>query len=167
MGKITEPLMIELEREAATTRRVLERITDQHLSFKPHEKSRSTGQLAMHVASIPGILTRIISRDAFDVAGAKSEIQPAKNNAELISTLDGNVGQAKKFLAELDDERAMAPWKMVRGETVIQTFPRAAAIRILMFNHWYHHRGELVVYLRLMNIPVPSVYGPSADEMPF
>lgn len=167
MGKITEPLIIELEREAATTKRVLERITDEHLSFKPHEKSRSAGQLGMHVASIPGILTRIMSRDAFDVADAKSEIQPAKTNAELISTLDGSVGQAKKFLVELDDERAMAPWKMVRGETVIQAFPRAAAIRILMFNHWYHHRGELVVYLRLMNIPVPSVYGPSADEMPF
>ena len=164
MGKITLPLIAELEQEAKSTQRVLERIADQHLSWKPHEKSRSAGQLALHVAMIPGVVARIASVDEFDVSGARFENDPPQKAAELVPALHAATAQAKKFLEELDDARAMAPWKMMFKTRELQVFPRIAAIRSIMFNHWYHHRGELVVYLRLLNIPVPSVYGPSADE---
>lgn len=164
MGMITQPLIAELEQEVKSTQRVLERITDEHLSWKPHEKSRTAGQLAIHVAQIPGIVSRIMGADEFDVSGAKFNNDPPQSAAELIPALQRAAAQGRKFLEELDDARAMAPWKMMLGTKQLQVMPRIAAIRSIMFNHWYHHRGELVVYLRLLNIPVPSVYGPSADE---
>ena len=164
MGTFTQPLIAELEQEARATKRVLERITDEHLSWKPHEKSRSAGQLALHVAMIPGVVSRIVGADEFDVRNAKAINDPPNSASELVPALEAAVAQAKKFLEELDDARAMAPWKMMLGTKQLQVMPRIAAIRAIMLNHWYHHRGELVVYLRLLNIPVPSVYGPSADE---
>ena len=167
MGKITEPLIAEMEQEAKATRRVFERIKNEHLAWKPHEKSMSTGQLSYHVAMIPGRVSNIFKPDVFDVTSAKFERPSVEDAQQLIPSLEESVAEAKTFLQGLDDARVLGTWKMVAGEKELNSMPRIAGIRAIMFNHLYHHRGELVVYLRLLNIPVPSVFGPSADENPF
>jgi uncharacterized damage-inducible protein DinB len=105
--------------------------------------------------------------DSFDVAQAKFNPPMPASVDELVSTLDTSLADARAFLGELDAEKAFATWRFVHGERELMALPRLALVRTLMFNHMYHHRGQLVVYLRLLDVPVPSVYGPSADENPF
>ncbi len=165
MARMVDSIIPELDQEAATTRRVLERVPDNKLGWKPHTRSMSLGQLALHVATIPGSVATILSQDSFEVPGFK---QPAANSAaELIPALEESVKTAKKLLSDLNDQKAMAAWKLTKDGKVLFEAPRNAVIRSIMLNHWYHHRGQLSVYLRLLNVPVPSIYGPSADENPF
>jgi len=140
---IANALLAELEQESQTTRRVLERVPQAHLAWKPHAKSMSLGQLALHVAIAPG------------------------NVAELVPALEASVAKAKQHLGGLDDAAMRATWRMTSGGREILVMPRVAFARAVMLNHVYHHRGQLLVYLRLLDVPVPSVYGPSADENPF
>jgi uncharacterized damage-inducible protein DinB len=165
ISEVTEMLLAELEQEAQTTRRVLERVPDGKLSWRPHPRSSSLGQLAMHVAIIPRLGQDVLAPDVFE---APEFFQPEpRSAAELVPTLDASVAAARKFLSELSPERADGTWRLMNGGRELLAAPRKAMIRTLIFNHWYHHRGSLIVYLRLLDVPLPSVYGPTADEDPF
>ncbi len=158
-------LLAELEQEAQSTRRVLQRVPEDKLSWRPHPRSSSLGQLALHIAIIPSLGLRVLAPDVFE---APESVQPEpRNAAELIPTLEASLASARQFLSELTPERAQCMWRLVRGGREVMAAPRITMVRTLMFNHWYHHRGSLVVYLRLLDVPLPSVYGPSADEKTF
>jgi uncharacterized damage-inducible protein DinB len=162
-----DPLFAELDQEAATTRRVLERVPDKKLGWKPHAKSMSLGQLALHVATIPGAVAKFLMNDGLDIGVVTSERPEAKSASDLLPALEQSIKTAKEVLTGLDDQKAMAPWKLTRAGKELFAAPRIGVARTIMLNHWYHHRGQLSVYLRLLDIPVPSIYGPSADENPF
>jgi len=162
---IIDGLLAELEQEAATTRRVLERIPQEHLSWRPHPKSMSLGQLALHVALVPGL---VAENAALDIASPNSFIQPeAATAAELVPALAESVAKAKRALGTYDDAKMTAIWRLQKDGRDVLAMPRVAFVRAIMLNHWYHHRGQLLVYLRLLDLSVPSVYGPTADENPF
>ena len=164
--KMIDGLLAELEQEAETTRRVLERIPQAHLSWRPHPKSMSLGQLALHVATVPGNVAEIAAKDT--IPEPPNFVQPeAANASELVPSLNESVAKAKRALGSFDDARMGAMWRLQSGGKDIMALPRVAFIRSIMLNHWYHHRGQLLVYLRLLNLSVPSVYGPTADENPF
>ena len=158
-------LLQELEQEAQTTRRVLERVPDAHLSWKPHEKSFSLGQLALHIATVPGNVAELATRSSEQVPQFTQGA--AKTARELVPTLEQSVAKAKQVLGGMDDATLTATWRLLDGDREVMAMPRAAFLRMVMLNHWYHHRGQLSVYLRQLNVPVPSIYGPSADENPF
>jgi uncharacterized damage-inducible protein DinB len=163
--KMSGPLIDELTREAETTRRVLERVPQDKLAWKPHARSMSLGQLALHVAQTPGAVAQLIAEDECQVP---QFTQPeATSGAELLAALDQSVSGAKARLEGWDDASMMAEWRLRSGAKTIMALPRVGMVRSIMLNHWYHHRGQLLVYLRLLDVPVPSVYGPSADENPF
>jgi len=165
MPRIVDSFIAELEQEAATTRKVLERVPADKWDWKPHEKSFSLGGLAYHIATIPGVISKMVAPDSFDIADfQKSEPRPKE---ELLTALDESVAEAKKYLESVDDERAMATWRFTAGGQTKMEAPRIGVIRMIMLSHWYHHRGQMLVYLRLLDIPVPSVYGPTADDNPF
>lgn len=163
--EIPQMLLGELEQEAHATRRVLQRVPEDKLSWRPHPRSSSLGQLALHVAIIPSLGMHVLGPDVLE---APEFVQPeARTAAELLSTLEESLALARRFLSELTPERAEGTWRLVSGGRELMAAPRMAMIRTLMFNHWYHHRGSLVVYLRLLDVPLPAVYGPSADEKTF
>ena len=164
--KIIDGLLAELEQEAATTQRVLERIPQAHLSWKPHPKSMSLGQLALHVATIPGNVAELAAVDTMPEPPNFKQAE-ATSSAELVPALKDSVAKAKKVLGGFDDAKMGAMWRLQTGGKDIMAMPRVAVVRAIMLNHWYHHRGQLLVYLRLLNQSVPSVYGPTADENPF
>ena len=160
-----ESLIQELEQEAQTTRRVLERVPGDKLAWKPHPKSMSLGQLAMHVATTPGGVSEVVRTSPFD---ASNFSQPdATSAAELLPALDQGIARAKENLRAIGDAGLGNIWRVVEGTRELTAMPVGAALRSIMLNHWYHHRGQLSVYLRELNVPVPSIYGPSADENPF
>jgi uncharacterized damage-inducible protein DinB len=146
---------------------VLERIPDDRLAWKPHHKSMSLAQLAQHVATIPGGIAQMSQLDGFDVSTRSFDAPAGESRAAILSTLDASLATAAGVLSRLDEASASAPWRLRFGDREIFTVPRLEMLRTMLFNHWYHHRGELVVYLRLLDIPVPVVYGRSADENPF
>jgi uncharacterized damage-inducible protein DinB len=160
-----ELLLQELEQEAQTTRRVLERVPDGRLAWKPHDKSMSLGQLALHIATVPGAIAEISQISPFPLP--PFEQPSASSAAELIPALDQSVAKAKRILREMDDADLAKMWRVVDGEREVMAIPLGALFRTIMLNHWYHHRGQLSVYLRQVGVPVPSIYGPSADENPF
>lgn len=160
-------LVAELEQESHATRRVLERVPDDRLEWRPHPKSMSLGQLALHVATIPGSLARLAQLDGLDAATVDFTPASPASAAELLPALEASVAGAREFLSGLDDAAAAATWRLTFGERELLAAPRAGIVRSLLLNHWYHHRGQLVVYLRLLDVPVPAVYGRSADEDPF
>jgi len=164
--RIIESLLQELEQEAKTTRRVLERVPDAELGWKPHAKSMSLGQLALHIATVPGNVAALSTGPGLDEP--PQFVQPAAQTAaELVPTLEESVARARAVLGGMDDGQAMEVWTLKSGGQVVMAIPRAAFLRMVMLNHWYHHRGQLSVYLRQLNVPLPSIYGPSADENPF
>jgi uncharacterized damage-inducible protein DinB len=160
-----EALLNELEREAATTRRVLERVPGDRLGWKPHDKSMSLGQLALHVATVPGGIAQAVQQSPMPVP--KFQHPSASSAAELVPALDESVNKAKSLLGTMDDAALARTWRVVDGDREVLALPVAAVLRSIMLNHWYHHRGQLSVYLRQLGVPVPSIYGPSADENPF
>ena len=162
MPRLVDPIIAELNQEAATTRRVLERVPEQHMSWKPHQKSMSLGQLGHHVAFIPGAIAELASEDVRDLPAVPRP--EAKSVAELLSTLEKSIAGATQKLSGWNDDALVRTFTLKRnGQTVMQ-IPRIALLRAVMLNHWYHHRGQLTVYLRLLDVPVPAVYGASADE---
>jgi uncharacterized damage-inducible protein DinB len=160
-----EMLVQELEQEAQTTRRVLERVPGDRLAWKPHDRSMSLGQLALHIASMPGAIAEITQISPFPVP--EFEQPSAKSATELVPTLEQSVVKARSILQKLDDADLAKIWRVMDGDRQVMALPVGAALRTLMLNHWYHHRGQLSVYLRQVGVPVPSIYGPSADENPF
>ncbi len=163
---IADALIAELEQEAVTTRRVLERVPGDKLSWKPHEKSMSLGRLAQHVAEVPAFVAGLATQNPGSLP-ENSEPASAESVDDVLSALDDSVGKAKETLQGFDDAAMMETWSLVSGGKTLISMPRVALVRALMLNHWYHHRGQLSVYLRLLDVPVPSIYGPSADENPF
>jgi len=162
-----DSLLSELYQEAAVTRRVLERVPGDKLEWRPHPKSMSLGQLAMHVASIPGNLSRLVQADEFDASQANFTPPSPSSIEEILTAHDGSLRVAQDYLGGVDAQTAQGSWRLTfRGKEVF-TAPRGGVIRSLMLNHLYHHRGQLSVYLRLLNVPVPVIYGRSADENPF
>jgi uncharacterized damage-inducible protein DinB len=163
---IIDGLLAEMDQEAAATRRVLGRIPQAQLSWRPHAKSMSLGQLALHVAIVPGNVANLAAMDV--VPEPPNFVQAeAGSVAELEPALAASLENARRVLGGFDDAKMMATWRLQKDGTDIMAMPRAAFVRSIMLNHWYHHRGQLLVYLRLLNESVPSVYGPTADENPF
>ena len=165
MSRTIEALLQELEQEAQTTRRVLERVPDDKLAWKPHDKSMSLGQLALHVATCPGSVAELSRQSPFQVPDFT---QPAATSAaELLPALDQSVARAREILCSMDDAELATMWQLMAGGREVFSIPVGALLRSLMLNHWYHHRGQLSVYIRQVGALVPSIYGPSADENPF
>ena len=162
---IIDGLLQELEQEAQTTRRVLERVPGGQLGWRPHEKARTLGQLAFHVANVPGAIAELAVKSPVEAPDVPDE--DLASIAELLPALDRSVAKARRALGGMDDAALAETWRLMRGEREILAMPRAALLRNAMLNHWYHHRGQLSTYLRALGQPVPSIYGPSADENPF
>jgi uncharacterized damage-inducible protein DinB len=163
---IIDGMLQELEQEAQTTRRVLERVPDDKLAWRPHQKARTLGELALHVAMVPGAVAELAASKS--PAQVPQFIDPSPATAaELIPALEQSIAKARRVLRTMDDAAMTAPWRLMRGERELFAVPRAALLRSIMLNHWYHHRGQLTVYLKELGAPIPSIYGPSADENPF
>ncbi len=162
MATIAE-LLQELDQEAQATRRLLERVPDDQLDWQPHAKSMTLGQLAMHIAMLPGGIAEISTWPSFDVAIDQPRPN-ATSTAELLAALDESLTRAKTVLGGMDDNALTTPWRLVNGDQEIMAIPRAGLLRAIMLNHWYHHRGQMTVYLRELEVPLPGIYGPSADE---
>ena len=159
-----EALHGEMEQEAATTRKLLERIPADKFDWKPHEKSMTMGQLASHMAEMVNWTTPTMDQPELDFA--KFDYKPfvPKTSEELLEFFDKNIAEALDTLKNSPDEKFFEPWSLRNGEQIYFTMPKAVTMRSFVMNHIVHHRGQLSVYLRLNDIPVPSIYGPSADE---
>jgi uncharacterized damage-inducible protein DinB len=158
-------LSAEIKHEAANTRKILARVPLDKLTWKPHDKSMDLQKLAKHVASIPIWVSRAITTDEMDFAKGRPAPAPDfKTTEELLAIFDHSVNQAIKDVEATSNETFMKSWTMRDGEKVYMTMPKAAVVRQMALNHAVHHRGQLSVYLRLLNVPVPGMYGPTADE---
>jgi uncharacterized damage-inducible protein DinB len=163
--RLVDSILMELDQEAQTTKRVLDRIPNDKLAWKPHPKSFSLGQLALHIASAPGSIAAAVVPDTVEVTNF-SRPEP-KNRQEVLDTFAESLESAKNTLKKMEDNQLMSSWSLTKNGRVLMSVPRIGFIRSIMMNHIYHHRGQLSVYLRLLDVPVPSIYGPSADENPF
>ena len=170
MAKIEE-LVQELEQEARTTRRTLARIPEDRLGWRPHATSMTLAELAGHIATLPALVTDMATWPKFDVETSNEEIRASRPTAasvmDALEMHDRSVAEAKAALAGMDDGALAEPWRMVRGDEEVGTIPRGALFRSALFSHWYHHRGQLTVYLRMTGVAVPAIYGDSADEPAF
>jgi len=168
---LREAMLPEFDQEMSTTRKVLERVPTDKLRWKPHEKSFAMGELAAHLANLPDCVGITLNQDSFDLAPSNAEPvqapKPADSQEEIVKRFDQAVTRARATLADSSDEHMMKLWTLKRGGQSLMTLPRAAVLRTFVLNHVIHHRGQLSVYLRLNDIPLPSIYGPSADENPF
>ena len=160
-----DPIVMEIEQESKVTQRVLDRVPADKLTWKPHTKSYSLGQLAMHIATGQGRLAEIIAKDTHEI-GNISQPQPGSQK-EILEAFPQSTATALEILKKLNDSQLMTVWTLTKGGKVLLSVPRVGFIRSIIMNHFYHHRGQLSVYLRLLDVPVPSIYGPSADENPF
>ena len=164
---LTELFLAELEREAKGTRRALERVPDGHADWKPHQKSMSLGQLAGLVAGMPGWIDMIINMDELDLGGGGNGHRPKpKTSQELLDDHEGALKKAQESLKKTTEEHLMTSWKLKAGGKVVLDQPRHIVIRDTI-SHLAHHRGQLTVFLRLLDAPVPAIYGPSADDARF
>jgi uncharacterized damage-inducible protein DinB len=161
---ISDSLLPEFDHEMANTRKVLERLPEDKFGWRPHQKSFTMGALATHVATLPFWALMTIEVDSIDIS-APMENPEAKTRAELLERFDRSTAPARAAIAAAGDERLLAPWSLVSGGTALLTMPRTAVLRSFVMNHLIHHRAQLGVYLRLNDVPVPALYGPSADEM--
>ena len=162
---IAQSLLAEFEAQAPITRRFLERLPEDKLTWKPHEKSMSAGQLAYHLASVPGGVIRFVQNNPAQAPEFANFPQPASRQ-EILKTFDDSIATVRDLLPKLDDARMKEAWRMVaRGQEVLVQ-PRGQFLRDVMFSHWYQHRGQFSVYLRLLHVAVPASWGPSADELP-
>lgn len=166
---IAQMILPEFDQEMSKTRKVLERIPEDKLDWKAHPKSNTIGWNANHLAELPGWGTGAMTSDSFDIAppaGQQYRSPKHTSRKEILDLFDRNVAATRKALAETSDEQMMKPWSLLQGGKPIFTMPRAAVLRNMVLNHMIHHRAILAVYLRLNNIPVPAIYGPSGDEQP-
>ena len=154
----------EIQQEAAVARKCLERIPAEKFDWKPHEKSMQMGRLASHLGEMFQWTGPTLDQDGIDFATMDYKPFEPKTTEDLLAHFDKSVSDAVEVLGRSSDETFMEPWTMRNGETVYFTMPKAAVMRAFVMNHIVHHRGQLTVYLRLLDIPVPSIYGPSADE---
>jgi uncharacterized damage-inducible protein DinB len=165
--KYSESILPEFDREMASTRKVLERVPEDKMDWKAHPKSNTIGWNANHLVELPGWVEGVLTKPSWDFAPAGGEQYESinlKTRRELLDVFDGNVAAARKAIAAVKDEEIMQPWSLLQTGKTLFTMPRAAVIRGFVLNHLIHHRAILCVYLRLNDIPVPGMYGPSGDE---
>lgn len=165
--KISDTILPEFDHEMANTRKTLERVPEDKFGWKPHEKSMTMGRLAVHLADMPRWTAETIEKDSIDLAppdGKPFEQPKADTRNELLAMFDKNVAAAHAAIAEVSDEELMKSWSLRHSGNTILTMPKIAVIRTWVMNHNVHHRAQLGVYLRLNDVPVPAIYGPSADE---
>jgi uncharacterized damage-inducible protein DinB len=163
-NSIAQALLSEFEAQAPITRRFLDRLPESKLTWKPHERSLTAGQLAYHLASVPGGLIRFVQNNPAQAPDFAFP-QPATRD-EILSTFDESIATVRELLPSFDDGAMNETWRLLAGERELMAVPRHLFLRDIMFSHWYQHRGQLCVYLRLLNVPVPASWGPSADEAP-
>jgi uncharacterized damage-inducible protein DinB len=163
---LKDALLPEYDHEMGVTRRLLERVPDADLAWRPHEKSFSLGQLASHIANIPHWLDATCDVAVFDLASIGDDARPKepRSIADVLRAFDENVKKGRQKIDAQTDGAMYAQWTMTQGEHEVMTMPRGAVLRSFIMNHLIHHRGQLSVYLRLRNVPLPSIYGPTADE---
>jgi len=164
---ITELLLPEFDTEIANTRKTLERVPEEKLDWKPHAKSGAMGWLAGHVANLPSWITIAVRQDSLDLEPGgvpPPRLSPPQSRQELLALFDRNVSEARAALAAATDDHLAKPWTLLKAGRTIFTMPRYSVLRISALNHLVHHRAQLGVYLRLNDVPVPALYGPSADE---
>lgn len=162
---IAESFLPEYDHELATTRRVLERVPEAEFGWRPHEKSMTLGELAAHVADMPNYLSAVMDATSYDVlSGGDMTPKMPRSRDALLKAFDEKVKNARASLARASDPEMMARWTLKQGDKEIFSLPRVASVRSFVMNHLIHHRGQLSVYLRLKGVPVPAIYGPSADE---
>jgi len=164
---IIDAVLAEFEHEANTTRRVLERVPEDRLDYKPHDRSMTLGRLAGHVAEIPFWAGPTFGQDVLDMSGGDFEPFIAGSRAELLGRFEAGLDAFRQAAAGYPDARLFDQWAMKRGDEVLFAAPRIGVVRSFLLSHLYHHRGQLSVYLRLLEVPVPSIYGPSADDNPW
>ena len=167
---MNQAFLSEFDHEMATTRRALERVPEDKFNWQPHPKSMKMGDLATHLAHMAGWVKETMERDALDVApgGKQMDMPKASNRKELLALFDKNVAAGRAALAAAnDDAHWMKPWALQSNGQTLLSMPRVAVVRTFVLSHSIHHRAQLGVYLRLNDIPVPSTYGPSADEQKF
>jgi uncharacterized damage-inducible protein DinB len=167
---LNEMLLPEFDQEMASTRKTLERVPFEKFDWKPHEKSMAMGGLATHLCNIATWSLSTINQDSLDLAPGGTPLpgaELAKSQAELLETFDANVAKARAAIAAVSDEELFKPWSLMANSKTILTMPKIAVLRSFIMNHLIHHRAQLGVYLRLNDLPVPAIYGPSADENPF
>jgi len=164
MSKIAA-IVQELENEATTTRRVLERVPSDKLTWKPHAKSMSLGELALHVATSPGVICGWAAQDVTQLKG--DPLPKPQSTEEILEAHDQSIKTSKDLLGQIGDAGLDQMWSAKAGDNTLMSMPKGALVRAIVMNHWIHHRGQLSVYLRLLDVPLPSIYGPSADENPF
>ena len=161
---INQSLLAELQQEAPTTRRLLERVPETALAWKPHEKSMTLGRLASHVAELTGWISVTIDTRELDLEPIKTAGMNSLSVQEILETFDANLMKASGSLQTVTDQQLMENWRLRKGERVLFDLPKIIVLRGVVFNHLIHHRGQLSVYLRLQDVPLPSIYGPTADE---
>lgn len=157
----------ELEQEGASTRKILSRVPAAQFSWKPHEKSYTLGVLASHIAELPTWVGYTLKEDELDFAKMNYVRPQVNDEAGLMKLFEENLANAKADLADATDEEFMKNWTLRNGEQIFFTMPKIAVLRSMVFNHIVHHRAQLGVYIRLLDIPVPAIYGPTADETRF
>ncbi len=160
-----QSFLAEFEDQAPITRRFLERLPEDKLTWKPHAKSMTAGQLAYHLAMVPGGIVRFVQNNPAQVPGGFEFPQP-QSREEILKAFDDSIAAVREFLPQFDDAAMNETWRLMAGERELAAQPRLQFVRGVMFSHWYQHRGQFSVYLRLLNIPVPASWGPSADEPP-
>ena len=163
---LVDALLPEFDHEMTVTRQLLERVPEDRLSWKPHAKSFSLGQLAQHVATVPMWGAVTITQSELDLSGSQP-LPEAGTRAALLALFDGHVAGTRAALVGRSDAELMAPWTLKSGGKTIFSMPKAVVWRSFVMSHLIHHRGQLSVYLRMQDVPLPSIYGPSADENPF
>ena len=157
-------LLSEVDREMGATRRVLVRVPDAHLSWRPHERSMTLGRLTTHIASLPGWLATIVRANAFDLADVPAEPIADLSTTAVLARFDAAAADARRALADITDARLLEPWTLRKDGHDLVSAPRVVALRTEGLYHLTHHRGQLTVYLRLLDVPLPPIYGPTADE---
>lgn len=161
---IAETLLPEFDREMGVTRRLLERVPDGQFAWKPHQRSMTLGRLAEHLAQLPGWITITIAEPGTDMAPAPPDHTPPETRAAVLQLFDQNVATARSTLNGRTDAELMAPWTLRSQGKEVFTMPKAVVLRSFVMNHLIHHRGQMSVYLRMHDVTLPSIYGPSGDE---
>ncbi|MEO6391809.1 MAG: DinB family protein [Pyrinomonadaceae bacterium] len=163
--RIADAIVAEMEQEAATTKKLLEIVPEDKLTWRPHPKAMSLGRLAMHIAILQGGVAELADLDSTEPPNFPEP--EATSRAEILEAFAASQAKARAIVGGTDDARALAEWKLTKDGATLLAMPRAAFWRSILLNHNYHHRGQLSTYLRELDIPLPSIYGPSADTNPF
>jgi len=164
--RLTDPILAEMDQEAEITNRLFNVIPEDKLSWRPHPKAKTLGELAMHIATIPGTVAELGDLDVKEAGNFPPDVEPS-SRVQIIEAFAESLKRGKEIVAATNDTRAVAEWKLVKDGRTLFAAPRMGFWRTVLLNHNYHHRGQLSAYLRELDVPLPSIYGPSADENPF